>query len=150
MTVTPSYHSFLALAEGMPIDSTTKARGVVPEAGRLIAAAERLLDGGKITVVTVNVPLVTVPSSGRRAADSAVSGVYRGRNTPLAERDARGVGRNKGAALGNNHHPAQLLSGGCLVEQPVERGTSSTGNPGPDGLNREGLSSPDRFRTSHM
>ena len=75
VTVTPSYDSFLALAEGMPVDWTTKARGAVPESDRLIAAAERLLDGGKIDVVTVDVPLATVPITGRRAADSAVSRV---------------------------------------------------------------------------
>jgi predicted RNase H-like nuclease len=83
VTVTPSYDSFLALAEGVPVDWTTKAKGAVPEADRLIAAAERLLGGGKIAVVTVDMPLATVPITGRRAADSAVSRVYGGRGAAV-------------------------------------------------------------------
>jgi predicted RNase H-like nuclease len=90
VTVTPSYDSFLALAEGVPVDWITKARGAVPEASRLLAAAERLLGGGEVAVVTVDMPLATIPITGRRAADSAVSRVYGGRgaavHSPSAER----------------------------------------------------------------
>lgn len=90
VTVTPSYDSFLALAEGVPVDWTVKARGAVPEASRLVTAAERLLGGGKVAVVTVDMPLATVLIAGRRAADSAVSRVYGGKgaavHSPNAER----------------------------------------------------------------
>ena len=73
VTVTPSYDSFLALAAGAPIDWTVKAQGAIPEASQLITAAERLLGGVKVAVVTVDMPLATIPITGRRAADSAVS-----------------------------------------------------------------------------
>jgi predicted RNase H-like nuclease len=90
VTVTPSYDSFLALAEGVPVDWTVKARGAVPEASRLVTAAERLLGGGKVAVVTVDMPLATVPITGRRAADSAISRIYGGKgasaHSPSAER----------------------------------------------------------------
>ena len=76
VTVTPSYGSFLALAEGVLVDWVAKAKGAVPEASRLLAAAERLLGGGEVAVVTVDMPLATVPISGRREADSAISRVY--------------------------------------------------------------------------
>ncbi len=90
VTVTPTYDSFLALAEGVPVDWTVKARGAVPEASQLVTAAERLLGGGKVAVVTVDMPLATVPITGRREADSAISKVYGGRgaavHSPSAER----------------------------------------------------------------
>jgi predicted RNase H-like nuclease len=90
VTVTPSYDSFLSLAEGVPVDWAARAKGAIPEASRLIVSAERLLGGGKIAVVTVDMPLATVPITGRRAADSAISKVYGGRgaavHSPSAER----------------------------------------------------------------
>jgi predicted RNase H-like nuclease len=90
VTVTPSYDSFLALTEGTPIDWTVKAKGAIPEASQLITAAERLLGGVNVAVVTVDMPLATIPTTGRRAADSAVSRVYGSRgaavHSPSAER----------------------------------------------------------------
>ena len=90
MTATPSYDSFLALAEGAPIDWTVKAKGAMPDASQLITVAERLLGGGEVAVVTVDMPLATIPITGRPAADSAVSRVYVGRgaavHSPSAER----------------------------------------------------------------
>ncbi len=90
VTVTPSYDSFLALAEGVPVDWTVKARGAIPEASHLIGAAKRMLGGGEVAVVTVDMPLATVPITERRTADSAVSRVYGGRgaavHSPSAER----------------------------------------------------------------
>jgi predicted RNase H-like nuclease len=74
----------------VPVDWTVKARGAVPEASRLVTAAERLLGGGTVAVVTVDMPLATVPIAGRRAADSAISRVYGGKgasvHSPSAER----------------------------------------------------------------
>ena len=83
VTVTPSYGSFLALAEGVPVDWVAKAKGAVPEASQLIAAAERLLGGGEVAAVTVDMPLATVPITGRRKADSAISRVYGGRGASV-------------------------------------------------------------------
>jgi predicted RNase H-like nuclease len=90
VAVTPSYDSFLALAEGTPVDWTTKSRGALPDVGRLVAAAETLLGGRQLTVVTVDMPLSTEPITGRRSADAAVSKAYGGRgaavHSPSSER----------------------------------------------------------------
>jgi predicted RNase H-like nuclease len=90
VAVTPSYDSFLALAEGTPVDWTTKIRGALPDVGRLVAAAETLLGGRQLTVVTVDMPLSTKPITGRRAADAAISRAYGGRgaavHSPSSER----------------------------------------------------------------
>jgi predicted RNase H-like nuclease len=90
VAVTPSYGSFLALAEGTPVDWNAKSRGALPDVGRLVAAAERLLGGRQLTVVTVDMPLSTEPITGRRAADAAISRAYGGRgaavHSPSSER----------------------------------------------------------------
>jgi len=79
VAVAPSYDSFLALAEGMPVDWTVKSKGAVPDADRLVAAAEKLLGGQELTVVTVDMPLSTTPITGRRAADNAISRTFGGK-----------------------------------------------------------------------
>lgn len=79
VTVTPSYDSFLALAEGVTVDWTVKTRGGIPEADRLVAAAEKLLGGQELTVVTVDMPLSTTTITGRRAADNAISRSFGGK-----------------------------------------------------------------------
>ena len=45
VTVTPSYSSFLALAEGTPVDWTTKTRGALPDVGRLVRPRRRFSAG---------------------------------------------------------------------------------------------------------
>lgn len=90
VTVTPSYDAFLACAEGVPVDWTVKAKGAVPDSSDLITAAEKLLDGEELEVVTVDMPLSTQPITGRRAADAAISSAFGGKgasaHTPTAER----------------------------------------------------------------
>jgi predicted RNase H-like nuclease len=90
VAITPSYDSFLALAEGTPVDWTTKTRGALPDVGRLVAAAETLLGGRKLTVVTVDMPLSTEPITERREADAAISRAYGGKgaavHSPSSER----------------------------------------------------------------
>ncbi len=90
VTVAPSYDSFLSAGEGRPVDWTTKSRGALPDVGRLLSAAEKLLHGQELTVVTVDMPLSTEPMTGRRAADSAISRAYGGRgaavHSPSSER----------------------------------------------------------------
>lgn len=93
VAVAPSYGSFLSLAEGTSVDWTLKVRGAVPDAGRLVAAAHKLLGGDKVSVITVDMPLSTAPIFGRRAADSAVSRAFGNRgcaaHSPNAERPGR-------------------------------------------------------------
>ena len=90
VAVAPNYDSFLTLAEGVPVDWSIKSWGAVPDVDRLMAAAQKLLKGNELTVVTVDMPLSTMPITGRREADSAISRVYGGRgaavHSPSAER----------------------------------------------------------------
>ena len=90
VAVAPSYVSFLSLAEGTPVDWTVKSKGAVPDAGRLVAAAEKLLGGRELKVVTVDMPLSTTPITGRREADAATSRAFGGMgaavHSPNAER----------------------------------------------------------------
>ncbi len=53
VAVAPSYDSFLSFAEGTPVDWTAKSRGSIPDVGRLLSGAERLLVTQKVSVVTV-------------------------------------------------------------------------------------------------
>jgi predicted RNase H-like nuclease len=90
VAVAPSYDSFLSLAEGTPVDWTSKARGTVPNVDRVLSGAERLLVNQKVSAVTVDMPLSTEPITGRREADAAISRAYGGRgaavHSPSAER----------------------------------------------------------------
>jgi predicted RNase H-like nuclease len=90
VAVTPSYGSFLALAEGTPVDWTTKTRGALPDVGRLLSAGEKLLGGRQLRVVTVDMPLSTKPIIERRTADASISRAFGGRgaavHSPSAER----------------------------------------------------------------
>jgi hypothetical protein len=62
----------------------------ITPSSQLITAAERLLGGVKVAVVSVDMPLATIPITGRRTADSAVSRVYGGKgaavHSPSVER----------------------------------------------------------------
>ncbi len=90
VAVAPSYDSFLTLAEGKPVDWTIKSRGAIPDISRLVSAAEKLLGGRELTVVTVDMPLSTTPITGRREADAAISRAFGGKgaavHSPSAER----------------------------------------------------------------
>lgn len=75
----PSYAQFLGLAGGSPIEWSTSPTGGVPAVAGLLAAAQRLLDGGPVDLVTIDMPISTNVISGRRAADSAISRTFGGR-----------------------------------------------------------------------
>ncbi len=72
------------------MDWATNSRGALPDVGRLLSAAEKLLGGQELSVVTVDMPLSTEPIIRRRAADAAISRAYGGRgaavHSPNAER----------------------------------------------------------------
>lgn len=73
----PSYETFLALAAGEPVEWTGRRfAGSRPDPGALLAAAETLLAGTPVTVVSVDMPLATVPITTRRAADQLVSQAF--------------------------------------------------------------------------
>src|SRR5262249_27846237 len=73
--VAPSYSSFLALADGIPVDWSVKPKGTLLQADALIAAA-RELAGGEVEVISADIPLATLRINGRREADKAVSRAF--------------------------------------------------------------------------
>lgn len=79
VALAPSYDAFLALASGTPVDWTRpRFSGSVPDVDGLLAGAGRLA-GAPVDLVTVDIPIATVPITGRRAADDAVSRAFGGR-----------------------------------------------------------------------
>jgi predicted RNase H-like nuclease len=88
--VAPSYETFVAFSLGENVDwSRTSFRGSAPDATAILAAAQRLL-GSSVDLVTIDMPIATVPIAGRRAADDAISTQFGGRwcsaHTPSASR----------------------------------------------------------------
>lgn len=73
VALAPSYDAFVALAECNPVRWDERPRGGNPEPERLLGAAEQLLGGERVTVVSVDMPLSTAPITERRAADRAIS-----------------------------------------------------------------------------
>ena len=69
----PSYDAFIALAAGIPVRWDEKPKGTRPEPEPLLRAAEQLLGGGRVTAISVDMPMAKVPITKRRASDSAVS-----------------------------------------------------------------------------
>jgi predicted RNase H-like nuclease len=78
VALAPSYESFLALAEGEPVDWDHEPRGNPPKGGGLLDAAERLGHGRPIRVVTVDIPIARGIFSSRRPADQLVSRKFGG------------------------------------------------------------------------
>jgi predicted RNase H-like nuclease len=71
--VAPSYLEFIAQSEGRPTNWLLPSfTGSAPHAASLLRAA-RILAGGPVHLVTLDMPIATVSFSSRRAADDAVS-----------------------------------------------------------------------------
>lgn len=73
VAVTPSYESFLSLANGMPVDWTQKPAGSQPNVEALLEASQKLLRGAEVNVVAVDMPLSKKRIRGRREADKQIS-----------------------------------------------------------------------------
>lgn len=74
--VAPSYDTFLARAQGRPIDwNAARYCGSRPNVTELLAAAEHLA-GTPPSVVSVDMPLARLPFQGRRVADRKVSRTF--------------------------------------------------------------------------
>jgi predicted RNase H-like nuclease len=79
VAVAPSYEMFIALSAGEEVNwNQTSIRGNVPDIQRLLAAAKQLA-GEKVKIVTIDMPVATVPITGRRFADDAISKEFGGR-----------------------------------------------------------------------
>jgi len=75
LAVAPSYRSFFGLAGGEPVDWSERPRGTDPEPRQLLEAAASIA-GEQVSLVTVDMPLSTVPICGRREADRITSQTY--------------------------------------------------------------------------
>jgi predicted RNase H-like nuclease len=80
VAVAPNYDSFLRLAEGSPVPWTQPGRfhGNTASVPELLEAAHRLANS-PVDLVTIDMPIATVPITGRRAADNVISAIFGGR-----------------------------------------------------------------------
>ena len=89
LAVAPSYNSFVALAASNAVDWTARPLASAPDPKQLLRAAETLA-GAKVDLVTVDMPIATVPFDKRRQADDAVSAEFGARHcgthSPTKER----------------------------------------------------------------
>ncbi len=76
LALAPSYAAFIDLSNGEPVNWHAKPTAGSPNPTALLNAAQRLLNGKTVTLVTVDMPLSTVPITGRRTADNAVSKAF--------------------------------------------------------------------------
>lgn len=93
IAVAPSYDTFIALAHGIPVDwEAANIPGSVPPVAKLLEATARLT-GAHLSVVAIDMPVATVPITGRRAADNAISRMFGSRgcstHSPSTERPGR-------------------------------------------------------------
>lgn len=122
LAVAPSYCSFLALVKnGTAVNwNQSSFPGQWPNPKDLVAAAMKL--AGRLDLVTADIPLATVPITGRRAADSAISSTFGGRgcaaHSPSANRPGQiGVAISIGFANCGFPLATTTISGpGKLVE----------------------------------
>lgn len=68
-----SYADFYKLAEGGEIDWSAKPDGESPDIDKLLASAEKLSANHPVSIITIDMPVSTVPISGRRQAEQAIS-----------------------------------------------------------------------------
>lgn len=76
IALAPSYADFYGLANGQQIDWDKKPQGEIPDIEQLLSAATRLLGNHPVTLITVDMPISTIPILGRRQAERAISRAY--------------------------------------------------------------------------
>ena len=94
VAVTPSYDSFLAYADDKDSMSWSNLEfpGSPPTAKKLLDAAKRLANGS-VDVVTIDMPVATIPIHGRRAADQAISKEFGGKGCSTHSPDDKRPGQ---------------------------------------------------------
>jgi predicted RNase H-like nuclease len=68
-----SYDSFHQLALGTPVDWLSKPKGSKPRINQLLADASTLAGGKNIDLVTIDMPVATIPFDTRRGGDNLLS-----------------------------------------------------------------------------
>ena len=110
----PSYDSFVELAAGNPVRWQEPTTTPGPGPRELLAAAQRLLGGERVTVVSVDMPLSRLDITGRREADNAISRTFgaRGCGTHSPSRD------RPGKVSTDFHQSLSRLGYGLAVDGP--------------------------------
>ena len=90
VAVAPSYDTFIALAHGIPVDwNAASIPGSLPPVALLLKATARLTSA-HLSVVAIDMPIATVPITGRRIADNKISKTFGSRgcstHSPNAKR----------------------------------------------------------------
>lgn len=90
LAVAPSYEEFLAQSRGHAMDwGASRFAGSAPDVAKLLQAS-RAIAGTDVDLVTIDMPVATVPIDGRRKADNDVSTEFGARkcatHTPNANR----------------------------------------------------------------
>ncbi len=124
VSVAPSYGSFIAAAAGGPLDWSAEPAPGRPNVDALLAAAKAMLGGTGVDLVTIDMPIATVPITGRRAADDAVSRTFGDKGCAVHTPNSRRPGpvaallRRKFAAHGYPLATAAVTAGSypALVE----------------------------------
>jgi len=76
VTAAPSYDAFIAVATGNNIPwSQASFPGAAPDVPNLLSAAHQLA-GSPVDLITIDMPVATVPITSRRAADNAISAEF--------------------------------------------------------------------------
>ncbi|HEX5061703.1 MAG TPA: DUF429 domain-containing protein, partial [Kofleriaceae bacterium] len=75
LALAPSYASFVALADGTPVDWGARPAAAIAPPDALLAATERLA-GARPDVIAIDMPLATTRIVARRAADNAIASAY--------------------------------------------------------------------------
>ena len=103
IAIAPSYDTFIALSHGIPVDwNAPNIPGGAPPVAKLLEATARLTKV-HLSVVAIDMPVATIPITGRRAADNMISKTFgkRGCSTHSPGIDRPG---NLGAALSREFH----------------------------------------------
>ncbi len=93
LCVAPSYDAFLSCAENVPVDwESGRFVGSTPQVPSLLVSAQEIARTD-VDLVTLDMPIATVPFSSRRAADDAISTAFGGcgcsAHSPSSERPGR-------------------------------------------------------------
>lgn len=73
VALAPSYNDFYHLAEGGTVNWEDKPQGEQPNIERLIESAKTILGNGKVSLITVDMPVSKLPIVGRREAENVIS-----------------------------------------------------------------------------
>jgi len=78
VAVAPSYDSFVGIGNGTPVNWNARKspRGSQPDPAKLLDVAHRLLGSTRVSLVTVDLPVATIPIADRRVADNSLSRAF--------------------------------------------------------------------------